>query len=146
MRYVILCTKFISLLKHVGFLSCGIGDYVARVEISLKFEPGELKAYAKTEVFLILTLKNTDGKATYWCECDVTVKPPLSLAHDKELNTGRSKVGILMPNGSLSKRIRLYTMPNNFPDDYQVAVTSFIYDADGAIAEREEKKDTLPCK
>lgn len=76
----------------------------------------------------------------------MNVKPPLSLAHDKELNTGRTKVGIVKPNGSLDKRIRLFPRPNNFPDDYPVSVTAYIYDGDGAIAERMETNGTLPCK
>ncbi len=111
----------------------------------MRFEPEALKAYAKSEPFLILTLKNEDS-SSYWCECDVNVKPPLSLAHDKELNTGRTKVGIVKPNGSLDKKIRLFTRPNNFPDEYPIGVTSYIYDEDGAIAERVETNGTLACK
>ena len=119
---------------------------MAKVEISIKFEPETLKAYSKNEAYLVLSLKNSDDSSAYWCECDVSVRPPLSLTHDKELNAGKTKVGIVKPNGELSKRIRLYTMPNNIPDEYPVSVTSYIYDADGAIAEREEKSEKLPCK
>lgn len=116
------------------------------MDISASFEPAALKAYSKNEPYLVISLKSADGAASYWCECDVTVKPPLSLAHDKELNTGRTKVGIVKPTGTLSKRIRLFTMPNNFPDDYQVSITAYVYGEDGTIAERFEKKESVPCK
>ena len=119
---------------------------MAIVEVSASFEPATLKAYSKNEAYLVLSLKSLDGAAPYWCECDVTVKPPLSLAHDKELNTGRTKVGIVKPNGSMSKKIRVYTMPNNFPDDYKASVTAYVYGDDGAIAERTEKSASVPCK
>lgn len=114
--------------------------------MSAGVEPGTLKAYSKNEAYLVLSLKSADGTASYWCECDVSVKPPLSLAHDKELNTGRTKVGIIKPNGEIAKRIRLFTMPNNFPDDYSLSITAYIYGEDGAIAERIEKNESVPCK
>lgn len=94
----------------------------------------------------MLDLRSSDAAASYWCECDVSVKPPLSLAHDKELNTGRTKVGIVRPNSSLSKRVRLFILPNNFPDDYQVSITAYVYGEDGAISERIEKMEHLPCR
>ncbi|MCL4379535.1 MAG: hypothetical protein M1160_01975 [Candidatus Marsarchaeota archaeon] len=115
------------------------------MDIQASFEPQTLKAYSKNEPYLVLSLKSSDGSAYYWCECDVSVKPPLSLAHDKELNTGRTKVGIVKPNGAISKRIRLFTMPNNFPDDYNVSITAYVYGEDGAIAERADRSVSVPC-
>ena len=117
-----------------------------KVEMSVGFEPEELKAYSKNEQYLILSLKSIDGSSSYWCECDVSVKPPLSLAHDKELNTGRTKVGIIKPGGMLGKRIRLFTMPNNMPDEYKVSITAYIYGEDGTIAERFDTSGSLPCR
>ncbi len=119
---------------------------MAIVEIYASFEPQALKAYSKNEPYLVLSLKNSDGNASYWCECDVSVKPPLSLAHDKELGVGRTKVGIVKPNGALNKKIRLFTMPNNFPDDYQVSITAYVYGEDGTIAERVDRNESVPCR
>ncbi len=116
-----------------------------KAEISARFEPGVLKAYAKNEAMLVITMKNLDG-APYWCECDVSVKRPLSLAYDKELGAGRTRMGILKPNGTIEKKIKIFTLPNNFPDDYQVSMTAYVYGEDGAIAERLERSEIVPCK
>ena len=116
------------------------------VSISMMFEPAVLKAYARNEASMHITLKNTDPAKTYWCECDVAVKAPLSLAHDKELSVGRSRVGILKPGGEKEKELRLYTNPNNFPDEYSLTVTAYAYDEDGAIAERTEQAGSVKCE
>lgn len=118
---------------------------MAKVEISARFEPEVLKAYSKNDATLIIIVKNLGG-TPYWCECDVNVKHPLSLAYDKELATGRTRVGILRPNGTIEKKIKIFTVPNNFPEDYQVSMTAYVYDEDGAIAERLEKSEAVPCK
>ena len=119
---------------------------LALVDIAAKFEPEALKANAKNEAYLVLTLSSSDNEKAYWCECDVNVKPPLSLAHDKELNGGRTKIGILKPGGTINKRIKLFTRPNNFPDDYSLTITAYVYDEDGVISERQEKRETVPCR
>ncbi|MEM0201839.1 MAG: hypothetical protein QXR73_01530 [Candidatus Micrarchaeaceae archaeon] len=114
--------------------------------ISVKFEPEKLKANARNESMLILVVENMDESKDYWCESEVSVKPPLSLAHDIELNMGKMRVGILKPKGKLEKKIRIYTRPNNFPDTYNVNITTYVYDEEGVIAERVESKGTIPCE
>ena len=114
--------------------------------ISMRSEPAVLKAYARNEASMHIMLKNTDPVKTYWCECDVAVKAPLSLAHDKELGIGRSRIGILKPGGEREKELRLYTTPNNFPDEYTLTVTAYLYDEDGAIAERTEQAGSVKCE
>ena len=116
------------------------------VSIGMRFEPTILKAYARNEASMHITVKNTDATKTYWCECDVSVKAPLSLAHDKELNIGRSRIGILKPGGEREKELRIYTNPNNFPDEYALTVTAYVYDEDGAIAERTEQPGSVKCE
>jgi len=116
-----------------------------KIEVSARFEPDVLKAYAKNDAMLVITVKNLDG-VPYWCECDVSVKHPLSLAYDRELGIGRTRMGILKPGGMIEKKIKIFTLPNNFPDDYQVAMTAYVYGEDGAIAERLEKSESVPCK
>ena len=118
---------------------------MATVSINSKIEPDTLKARVNNEAVMHLSLKNEDPEKTYWCECEIKVSPPLSLAHDKELNAGRTRIGILKPNASLEKPIKLYTRPNNFPDEYKFIVTAYVYDEDGAIAERVEKPESIRC-
>ena len=113
--------------------------------ISVRFDPEKLKANARNEAMLVLGIENTDSSKNYWCESEVSVKPPLSLAHDIELNMGKTRVGILKPLGKLEKKIKIYTRPNNFPDTYTVNITTYVYDEEGVIAERIESKASIPC-
>ena len=115
------------------------------VSISARFEPEVLKAYTKNEATLYLSLKNAEDKKTYWCECEISVKAPLSLAGDKELGIGRTRVGILAPRGGKEKQVKVYTSSNNFPDDYNVGIIAYVYDEDGAIAERVEQNNSIKC-
>ena len=119
---------------------------MAKVSISTRFEPPVLKAYMKNEATLFLSLKNTDTEKAYWCECEISVKNPLSLAHDKELGAGRTRIGILKPSGSMEKPIKFFTNANNFPDEYNLGITAFVYDEDGAIAERVEQNGSIRCE
>jgi hypothetical protein len=118
---------------------------MGRFEIKIDFEPKKLKAYSKNEAFMRVSVISNDEN-TYWCECDVMLSPPLSLSHDSELTTGRTRMGILKPSGTLSKPVRIYTKPNNFPDNYNVNVIAYIYDNDGAIAERVESRASVVCE
>jgi hypothetical protein len=115
------------------------------IDLSVTFEPERFRAYFKNEAEMKLKFSNP-GKGTFWCECEINVVSPLSLAHDKELDAARTKVGILKPGSSIEKRIKLYTRPNNFPDDYKVKLTSFFYDEDGAISERTESEASIKCE
>ncbi len=119
---------------------------MGNVEIGARFEPETLKAHAKNEAFLVISVKNLHASSTYWCECDVSVKSPLSLAHERELENGRTRMGIAKPGGSVEKKIKLFTRPNNFPDDYPVGIVAYVYEEDGAIGERIEHKAAVPCK
>lgn len=118
---------------------------MATTSISAKFEPAVLKAYQKNEATMFLSLNNSDATKTFWCECDISVTSPLSLAHDKELGMGRTRIGILKPNRSIEKQIKLYTRPNSFPDTYKLNIVAYLYDEDGAIAERVEQNENIRC-
>ena len=122
-----------------------VGEQMAITKVTATFNPGQLKAYSKNEAMLNLKFENLDNEHTYWCECDIKVNPPLSLEHDRELFLGRTRVGLLGPNGSKEKQVRIYTRPNNFPDDYTLSITTYAYDDDGAIAERAETMGSVPC-
>ncbi len=117
---------------------------IARVET--KFEPNVLKAKKRNEATLFLSLSAADGQRIYWCECDIVVNSPLSLAHDKELNLGRTRIGILKQDRKIEKQVKLYTSPATLPDNYPVNITAYLYDEDGAIAERVELRQNIKCE
>ncbi len=116
-----------------------------RVEIEVSFVPPRLRAFARNEAQISIVLKSLDNERTYWSECDVVLASPLSLSHDSELNMARTRVGILKPMGRANKQIKFYTRPNNYPDDYTLGIVAYLYDEDGAIAERIEKKFAVQC-
>ncbi len=114
------------------------------MQVELEFEPDTLKAYAKNEAEMRIRISNK-GAELLWCEADIGVVSPLSLAHDRELDMARTRIGIIKPGASVEKRVKLYTRPNNFPDDYKVHITTFAYGEDGAISQRMEKDGIITC-
>lgn len=112
--------------------------------MNIGFTPSSLKAFSRNEAEMTITLKNLGGN-TYWSECEVVVSAPLSLAHDSELNMGRTRLGILKPFANISKPVKIYTRPNNYPDEYTFSIVAYVYDSDAAIAERIEKKVSIMC-
>ena len=114
------------------------------VDISVNVDPPVLKAFMRNEASVSLSFRN-DGDSIYWCECEVRVAPPLTLAHDRDLKNGLTKVGMLRPNGTAEKKIKVYTSSNSFPDTYEVGVTAFLYDETGSIAQRVEHKFGIEC-
>ena len=113
-------------------------------DVNVQFRPERLKAYSRNDVQMEIAIDNrSDG--LYWAECEIKLQSPLSLAHDSELNNARTRVGILKPFSGARKQIRLYTRPNNYPDEYSFSVIAYVYDSDGAIAERLEKKVSIDC-
>lgn len=115
-------------------------------KLETRFEPEVLKANKKNEATMYLTVTSDGNQQHYWCECDINVNHPLSLAPDKELGLGRTRVGILRPNKRIEKQVKVYTRPNNFPDNYSVKITVYLYDEDGAIAQRFEQNEIIKCE
>ncbi|MCW6160167.1 MAG: hypothetical protein LVQ95_03720 [Candidatus Micrarchaeales archaeon] len=115
------------------------------VDMDVSFTPQKLRAFSRNEVRMEINLKNLTESSVYWGECEIVVASPLSLAHDIEMNTGKTRIGILKPMGYASKIVKLYTRPNNYPDDYKFKITAYIYDEDGAIAERFDKNLSIEC-
>jgi hypothetical protein len=118
---------------------------MSSVNVDVIFEPSELKAYSRNEAVMKLIIKNADASRYFWCEADVAVNSPLSLAPDTELGLGKMRIGILKPGAAIEKSIKVFTRPNNFPDEYGMKVTVFLYDEGGVIAERDDKMITIPC-
>ncbi|MGC8670019.1 MAG: hypothetical protein ACP5TL_02610 [Candidatus Micrarchaeia archaeon] len=115
------------------------------IEIDAHVEPTTLKAYSKNEAILKVNFKNADGERHLWCESEVHVENPLSLAPDRNLQAGKTRIGILHPKSSIEKQVRVYTLPNNFPDDYKYNIITYVYDEEGAIVERVEYSNTVKC-
>ncbi len=118
---------------------------MAVVRVMASFDPQSLKAYNRNEATMSISLENLDVAKAYWCECEIAMKSPLSLAPDRELDAGKMRVGIVKPGESRAKQLKLYTRPSNFPDSYSVGITTFVYDEDGAIAERLEQLESIAC-
>jgi len=116
------------------------------VKIETRFEPGSLKVNKRGETTMHLSVSTEDSHKTYWCECDINVKSPLSLAHDKELDLGRTRIGILKGKQKIEKQIKLFTRPNSYADTYPVSITAYLYDEDGAIAERVVQEEGIRCE
>ncbi len=119
---------------------------MAKVQVAVKFDPQTLKAYSRNEATMHLVFESVDSLKQYWCECEIAMKSPLSLAGDRELDAGRTRVGIVRPNESKSKQVKIYTRPINFPDSYKVNITTYVYDDDGTIAERLEQTENIVCE
>ncbi len=116
-----------------------------KVEVKVNFEPNILKADSKNEIVATLSYTNKDSEKLFWCESDLVVKSPLTLARDISLSSGRARVGILKPNSGIEKKIKIYTLPNNLPDSYEVNITTYVYDEEAVISERIEQKEYLEC-
>lgn len=134
----------INLIYSIALLH--FSDFMDNIELKINFDPQELKQNVKNEFFIILNFSNTNSNLNFWCECDLLVKHPLSLAHDKVLDIGRTRVGIIEPKQSIEKRIKIYTRPNNYPGEYELNLTAYLYDKEGIISERIDRKETIICK
>ncbi|MCL4372333.1 hypothetical protein M1373_03380 [Candidatus Marsarchaeota archaeon] len=115
------------------------------MQLEASFEPESLKAFSKNEVTMEVSVENTEDSNLYWGECEISTKPPLSLAHDMQLDTGRMRIGILRPNSKIKKPVKLYTLPNNFPEEYPIKIIVYLYDVDGAIHKRLELNKSISC-
>lgn len=118
---------------------------MTNLSIKTILEPSALKAYSRNEASLSLEILN-QNKQVLWCESEINVTSPLSLAFDYELNRGFVRIGIMESNKIKKKKVNLYTRPNNFPDDYKLNILFFVYDSDGVIFERIEHQVIVPCK
>ena len=116
------------------------------VKVETKFDPPALKVNKRNEATMYITVGLEYGQKSYWCECDINVKPPLSLAHDKDLDLGRTRVGILKGKQKIEKQIKIYTRPNSYADTYPISITAYLYDEDGAIAERVVQEEGIRCE
>ena len=112
---------------------------------STHFSPIRLSAYVRNEVEMDAAVRN-EGDSPRWIECDVSVPDAISLAPDRPLPKGRIRIGILLPGGRISKKVKIYGGASSYPDTYAIRLTFYGYGSDGAIAERCEMKAELRCE
>lgn len=117
---------------------------MSKVNLEVTFDPEKAKANSKNEITMALTLSAQEDRML-WCEVDILVKYPLSLAYDRELKAARSRLGLLMPGKTIEKKVKLYTMPNNPAGQYLVGVIAYAYGEDGVIEDRQQRKAELDC-
>ncbi len=115
------------------------------ITIAASFDPATIKAHTSTSVLMNLVLKSS-ASSYYWCECDIEVEQPLSLAPHKELTKGRQRIGIIKPSASVSKRVNIYSDYTNFQSSYLVKITAYMYGEDGTISDRIEMSAQLLCE
>jgi hypothetical protein len=113
--------------------------------ISYKFSPIRLTAFMRNEVEMDVSVENRT-KEPCWVEADVNVPKAISLAPDRELATGRLRIGIIKPNEILSKKVRIYGGASSYPELYQIRIIAFAFGKDGTITERAERKAELRCE
>ena len=109
------------------------------------FSPIRMSAYVRSEVEMEVTVRN-EGNEARWVECDIAIPEAVSLAPDRMLAKGRMRIGIVLPDERLSKKIKIYGGASSYPDTYTIRLTIFGFGADGVVAERYETKAELRCE
>jgi hypothetical protein len=110
---------------------------MVEIDMSVGSSPSMLKAFSFNEADITFSIQSGED-AVRWVECIIEVQPPLSLAPDKRLLLGKTLVGILSSSHRLEKRVKLYTDVNTAPGSYEIKLTVYMYDEDGAISDRKD--------
>ncbi len=112
------------------------------VDIKLDFAPKAFSSGARNELIMTISISSGDAQP-HWCECDIEVKAPVSLAPDKELTFGRTRVGIVSTARQISKPVKIYTTNAVVDGDYTIEIIAYLYDEDGAISVRKEVAELI---
>lgn len=113
--------------------------------IKASFFPIRLIAFSKNNVEIEVTVNN-NTEDIYWMECDIELPEALSLASDKKLLKGRSRVGIVGPNANVTKRVKIYGGESSYPDSYSIKLTAYGFDEEGKIKIHDSKTVKLRCE
>ncbi len=116
------------------------------VEININFDPEIIKKYTTSEISMNIELKLLDEEYNYWCESDIEIEEPLSLAPHKRLSKGRRRIGIIKRNFKRSQKVNIYSDSTNFPNNYALKLVTYVYGEDGVIVDRIETSTELVCK
>lgn len=114
------------------------------LEPSVHFTPMRLTAYMRNEVEMEVGANNA-GDQPLWIECDVKVPSAISLAPDRQLEGGRTRLGIALPGEKVGKKVKIYAGAASYPDEYKLTMTFYAYGKDGAIAKRIDHIERLRC-
>ena len=112
------------------------------VDVKLNFMPKVFSSGARNELVMTISISSGDAQP-HWCECDIEVKSPVSLAPDKELTFGRTRVGIVSASRQISKPVKIYTTQAVVDGDYAIGIIAYLYDEDGAISVRKEITESV---
>ncbi|MCC7552325.1 hypothetical protein KO317_01505 [Candidatus Micrarchaeota archaeon] len=115
------------------------------LSIKASFFPIRLIAYTQNDVEIEVTIQN-NTEDIYWTECDVELPEAISLSKDKKLIKGRSRVGIVGPDASVTKRIKIYGRESSYPDLYTIKLTAYGFDQEGKIQTHSNKSVKLRCE
>ncbi len=115
------------------------------LEVTAHFSPIRLSAFTRNDAEMDVSVKNP-GAQPLWLECDVKVPTALSLAPDRVLESGRTRLGIVLPGESAGKKVKIYAGAQSYPDEYKIILTIYAYGQDGAIVTREDRKEYLRCE
>lgn len=119
---------------------------MSNIKISTTFNPTIIKANTMSEVSMNLIIKSSDEDTIYWCESDIEIEEPLSLAPHKRLSKGRRRIGIIRSHSEISQKVNIYSDSTNFPNGYNIKIITYVYGVDGTIVERIETPTTLTCE
>ena len=113
--------------------------------IRASFFPIRLTAFSQNHVEMEVAVVNNTNEI-YWLECDVELPDAISLAPDRKLSKGRSRIGIVGPKGRVTKRVKIYGGASSYPDIYKVNLTAYGFDQQGVIQTRNNRKVKLRCE
>ncbi len=115
------------------------------MKVSLSTYPDSVSAYPAKPIELIIEVEST-LETPLWLEAEVRVEPGMSFALNKNINSGRFRLGICEGRDTLSKSIKLYTGHNVRPYLYKCNVSVFAFDKNGISAGREDKHTLIKAK
>ncbi len=115
------------------------------MKAELSIYPGPLAARRVDSVDIIIKIDSTRD-LPMWYEADVKLPPALSLSQTAIVNTGRVRVGICEPRGSLSKGIKVYSNFTTPPQLYKCDIAIFAYDEQANQKDRMDMHVQLRCE
>lgn len=115
------------------------------IDFSLRLHPDIMFAYQQNYANLIIRVENR-GDNHVWCEGDIKVPDGLSLSPTNTLVKGRVRMGILGKNEFLEKSVRIFATQYTAPQVYQAGATVYVFNKDGIIESRMEKKIEIRCE
>jgi len=115
------------------------------MKAELSIYPGPLAARKADSVEIAIKIDSTSD-LPMWYEAEVRLPPALSLSPAGVVSTGRYRIGICEPRGSLSKGIKVYSSQNTPPHLYKCDVALFAYDEQANLKDRMDMHVQLRCE